>query len=72
MADREIRTAADADSIREDIEEVYSGWFADESSIDWEDFVDRLEKRDLDLGGDMLSPAVKRIKVIVRELRRAG
>lgn len=64
-----IRTAADADSIREDIEQVFDGWYADADRIDWHDFIDRLEGHDNDLGSDMLSPAIKRIKAIVKELR---
>jgi hypothetical protein len=67
---KEIRTAADADAIREDIEAIFDGWFADEERIDWENFLDRVENLDYDLGNDTLSPAIKRIKAIVRELRK--
>lgn len=70
MADRMIVTRQDANSIREDIEAVYDGWFADEASIDWEYFLDRLEGRGYDLGGSMTTPAIYRIKQIVRELRK--
>lgn len=66
--DREIRTREDADSIRSDIEEVHDGWYP-KGRVDWEDFLDRLERRGYDLGESMLSPAIKRIKAIVRELR---
>ena len=69
MQYREIRTAEDADAIREDIESVYDGWFA-EGAIDWEDFLDRLEGSTYDLGESLDSPAIPRIKAIVRELRR--
>lgn len=71
--DREIRTAEDAEAkdVREAVEAVFSGWFADEPRIDWENFLDRLEGYGFDLGEDMLSPAIERIKKIVRELRQA-
>lgn len=65
-----ITTAADADRIRPDIETVFDGWFAGNGAIDWVDFLDRLENYGHDLGDSMLSPAVKRIRAIVRELRR--
>ena len=65
----DIRTKQDADAIVEDIEAVYDGWYAEASRIDWEDFLDRLEARGHDLGSDMLSPAVLRIKAIVKGLR---
>ncbi len=50
--------------------EVFDGWFARSGRIDWTDFFDRLEDRcseladgtRLDLGNDMNSPAVRRIK----------
>jgi hypothetical protein len=69
---REIRTAVDADSVRDQIEMVYDGWYADTPRIDWEDFLDRLERYDLDLGDSMESAAIRRIKSIVRELRSMG
>lgn len=70
---REIRTAADADSIRDEIETVYDGWYASEARIDWDAFLDRLESHaDADLGTDMLSPGISRIKRIVRELRSSA
>lgn len=67
--DRMIVTAADADSIREDIESVYDGWFAGTDRIDWENFMDRLEKRGYDLGDSWTSPAMSRIQKIVKRLR---
>ncbi len=71
----EIRTAADADAIRERIEYVFDGWFADAPRIDWEDFIERLERgtdddgAPFDFGATMDSPAIKRIRAIVRTLR---
>lgn len=67
-----IRTAQDADSIRGSIESVYDGWFSDyrEGPIDWGHFLDRLEGYGYDLGDQMDTPAIRRIRTIVRELRR--
>lgn len=70
---RPIKTAADADSIRDQIAEVLDDWYPDHERIDWDDFYDRLEggvSGLYDLGEDLRSPAIKRIHVIVRELRR--
>lgn len=67
---REIRTTEDADSIRDVVESILDGWYPDGSRIDWGDFIDRVEGSDLDLGDDMTSPAIKRIRAIVRELRK--
>lgn len=67
MSERVIRTKEDADTIREDIKEVYDGYPS--GDFDFEDFLDRLEDRELDLGTDLLSPAVQRIEEIVEELR---
>lgn len=69
--DRVISTTADADDLREDIESIFDGWYADVSRIDWQDFIDRLEKRGAyDFGTDMDSPAIRRVKAIVKELRK--
>lgn len=52
------------------VESVYDGWWADQSRIDWEDFLDRVERyADVDLGSDMLSPQIKAIKRYVGKLR---
>jgi hypothetical protein len=72
---RTIRTAEDADAIRDHIESVHSGWFTGPDPIDWEDFIDRLDGRRMengsliDMGGQLDSAAIRRIKAIVRELR---
>jgi len=69
--DRVIRTAADADDLREEIEAVFDGWYSDGGPIDWYDFIDRLERTGkYDFGTDMLSDAIRRVKAIVRELRK--
>lgn len=65
-----IITAVDADAIREDIEAVVEGWYPT-GRIDWEDLLDRIEDRGYDLGTDLTSPAIKRIKAIVKEIRAA-
>lgn len=74
---RPIRTVEDADSIRPQVAEVFDGWFSDvldepAARIDWEEFLDRLERYDLDLGDKLDTPAIRRIKKIVRELRSDG
>ncbi len=70
---RPIKTAADADGIRDQIAEVLDDWYPDHEHIEWEDFYDKLEGGVgglYDLGEDLRSPALKRIQEIVRELRR--
>lgn len=69
---QEIRIAEDADQIREDIESIHSGWYEDESRVDWTDFLDRLEDYGYDMGESMDSPAIRRIKAIVRGIRRGA
>jgi hypothetical protein len=70
----EVRSREDADAIRELIESVHDGHYAT-GPIDWEDFIDRLdgERRDdgvrLDMGDQLDSPAIRRVKAIVAELR---
>lgn len=52
-------------------EAVYDGWYAATDRVDWEDFLDRLEQRtDYDLGSDLNSPLIRRIKAHVRVYRR--
>jgi hypothetical protein len=51
------------------------GWYQT-GRIDWHDFLDRMDDIELtdgtilDLGEDMLSPAIKKIKSYVRDYRR--
>ena len=69
----DLRTAADADRIRDHIEGIFDGWFADVERMTadhWENLYDRIEDRGFDLGTDLGSPVIKRIKSIVRELRK--
>lgn len=64
-------------SVLDDAEEVYDGWFADESRIDWEAFIDRLA---VDYGNHATepydvesydSPAVRKIQRHIRELAKS-
>lgn len=56
---------------------IVDGWYS-EIRIDWADFWDRLEGSflndgtRLDLGTDLDSPALKRIKRAVRDYRKLG
>lgn len=68
-----------ADEVTEEIMElaygVVDGWYQT-GRIDWEDFLDRFDGAELsdgtilDLGEDMVSPAIKKIKSYVRDYRR--
>lgn len=70
---REIRSAADVDeAMLADAGEVFDGWWANESRIDWEAFIDRLSDH---YGAhaqppyeflDYDSPAVRKIQRHVR------
>jgi hypothetical protein len=59
--------------ILEAAQDIYDGWYNDVSVIDWEDFIDRLDGTSLedgtklDLGDDLLSPAIKSIKRHIRK-----
>jgi hypothetical protein len=69
-----ICSAEDADSIREMVETTYDDWFVFFQTIDYREFVDRLEHitvngRRIDMGDDMNSPAIRRIKRIILELK---
>lgn len=56
------------------VEGIVDGWYPT-GRIDYQDLLDRVERTTLDngtwldLGGDMLSPAIKRIKAHVRKYR---
>lgn len=54
-------------------EDVHDGWYADERNIDWEGFIDRLERHsERDWGSQMDSPAINKVKRHIREIRKAG
>ncbi|GGM27585.1 hypothetical protein GCM10011608_10500 [Micromonospora sonchi] len=75
-------TVTEADQVTEEIlniaESIFDGWYADSSRIDWDDFLERMEKipldddTTLDLGSDMGSPAIKKIKAHIRNYRKLG
>lgn len=49
--------------------EVFDGWFYDAPSIDWQDFLDRLEKFGWSVV-DLDGPAFKKVQRHVRQLRK--
>lgn len=78
MADYEVRTEDDVtEEILELVQGIVEGWY-DEGRIDWEDVWDRMEKRTLedgrgiDMGTDLASPAIKKIKKHIRKWRALG
>jgi hypothetical protein len=76
--DFEVRTAEDVtDEVLEIVQGIVEGWY-DEGRIDWEDVWDRMEKsvlddgRGIDMGEDLGSPAIKKIKSEIRKWRALG
>lgn len=70
-----VVTAEDViEELMESVFTVVDGWYQD-SRVDWEDVIDRVERRGLEDGralnfGDSLdSPAIRRIKYLVRKSR---
>lgn len=52
-------------------ESIFDGWYADSNRVDWDDFLDRLElQTDFDLGSDMGSPLIKKIKSHISNYRK--
>lgn len=75
MADYEVRTAEDVTpEIIEIVQGIVEGWY-DEGRIDWEDVWDRVERtylddgRGIDMGTDLGSPAILKIKREIRKWR---
>ena len=67
----DIRTAADAEAIRDLIETFAAdGWAVDPDTgrVDWEDWADRFERYhpDIDLGSDMLAAGFRAVQRIAR------
>lgn len=57
------------EEVLEAAEDICCSWYADER-IDWEDFIDRLERETGgDFGDSMLSPAIKAIQRHIRAHR---
>lgn len=48
-------------------EQVYDGFYANDDRIEWEGFLDRLERWGYDMGSSMESPAIKAIKKHIRK-----
>jgi hypothetical protein len=76
--DFDVRTAEDVtDEVLEIVQGIVEGWY-DEGRIDWEDVWDRMEKsvlddgRGIDMGEDLGSPAIKKIKSEIRKWRALG
>jgi hypothetical protein len=71
---RTIRTAADADAIRAEVEQFTDdGWDRDGTHFEWENWLDRLEGAlDLDLGSDLDSEGIKRVQSIARKAAKDG
>lgn len=73
-------TVTTADQVTPEIleaaENIYDGWWANEPRIDWQDFLDRLDGAPLNdgsrlnLGDDMASPAITKIKAHIRAYRK--
>jgi hypothetical protein len=71
---RDIKAPSDiTEDVRDTIETVFDGYYADEPRIDWHAFLDKVESMGLyNFGSDMDSPVVKEIKKIVKQLRNAN
>lgn len=59
------------DSVMETVWLVINGWYST-GRIDWEDVWDRLDGYGLDMGGELDSPAMRKIQRLVRESRKQG
>lgn len=61
------------DFLAEAAEDIYDGWFSDDSRIDWDLFIDRLEEHtEIDFGSDMTSLLIKAVKRHIRAYRKLG
>lgn len=74
---KSIETATDVTAeILEMTEGIHDGWFDNDSVIDWDHFIDRLDGRRLDnglyidMGDNMGSPAINKIKRHIRNYRK--
>lgn len=65
---RTLHTAEDADAVREAIETVYDGWYADAARVDWESFYDRLETHGAFMP-EYGNAADRRVRAIVKQIR---
>jgi hypothetical protein len=76
--DFEPRSEEDVtEELLEIVQGIVEGWY-DEGRIDWEDVWDRMDKavladgRGIDMGGDLGTPAIKKIKREIRKWRALG
>lgn len=57
-------------------ESIFDGWFADGNEVDWQDFLDRLDgctladESTLDMGSDLSSPAINKVKRHITQYRQ--
>lgn len=59
------------EEMAEAAESIFDGWFADDSRIDWDQFIDRLERStDVDFGEDMGSPLIRAVQKHIRAYRK--
>lgn len=62
MTEAELMVAAEG---------IYDGWYAASGRVDWTEFLDRLEAQtDHDLGNDLDSPLIRRIKRHINAYRK--
>lgn len=76
--DFKVETAEDVtDEILEIVKGIVEGWY-DEGRIEWDDVWDRMERtylddgRGIDMGEDLDSPAIRKIKREIRKWRSQG
>ncbi|WP_274916813.1 hypothetical protein [Streptomyces sp. WZ-12] len=76
--DYEVVTAEDVtEEILEIVQGIVEGWY-NEGPVDWENVWDRMEKysledgRGIDMGGDLSSPAIRKIQREIRKWRAQG
>lgn len=80
MSTMNYTTVFDAADVTTEIleiaESIYDGWYADGHTIDWLDFLDRLDgstladESTLDLGSDLSSPAAVKIRRHIQAYRK--
>lgn len=78
LPDYEVRTVEDVTpEIIEIVQGIVEGWY-DEGRIDWEDVWDRVERqqlddgRGIDMGTDLSSPPIKKIRKEILAWRNSG
>lgn len=52
-------------------ESIFDGWYADSGRVDWQDFIDRLERMSgVDFGTDMGGPLIRSVQKHIRAYRK--